>query len=103
MHTLPTRPEINISRETELVLSVFTAQGQAGQWGRGPLEEPHLWATALAGTASDLLCTSERVPAPLGGLLQALEGLLSLGLALPTAWFRLWFLSCKSWSLLPPP
>lgn len=28
-HTLPTRPEINISRETELVLSVFTAKGQA--------------------------------------------------------------------------
>lgn len=40
-HTLPTRPEINISRETELVLSVFTAKGQAGWWGKGQAEEPH--------------------------------------------------------------
>lgn len=39
-HTLPTRPEINISRETELVLSVFTAKDQAGWWGRGPPEPP---------------------------------------------------------------
>lgn len=36
--TLPTRPEINISRETELVLSVFTAKGQAVGGGRP--EEP---------------------------------------------------------------
>lgn len=45
-HTLPTRPEINISRETELVLSVFTAKGQAGWWGRGQLEESGPWPTA---------------------------------------------------------
>lgn len=40
-HTFPTRPEINISRETELVLSVFTAKSQAGGWGKGQAEEPH--------------------------------------------------------------
>lgn len=45
-HTLPTLPEINISRETELVLFVFTAKDQAGWWGRGPLEDSCPWSTA---------------------------------------------------------
>lgn len=37
--TIPTRSEINISRETELVLPVFTAKDQTRWCGRGQPEE----------------------------------------------------------------
>lgn len=58
-HTLPTRPEINISQETELVLSVFTAKtrpgggagvGRAGGGGGGPLRNLVLGLTASTPT-----------------------------------------------------
>lgn len=86
--TLPTRPKINISRETELVLSVFTAKGQA-EWGegRGRPEEPHpaLGPTASGPALPQTCCVTLSQSPPLSEPpLQALKGT-SLGLGLPTS------------------
>lgn len=59
---LPTRPEINISRETELVLSVFTAKGQAGWWGRAS-EAPRPRAQSSSQHGSEPSMTQSTSPA----------------------------------------
>lgn len=66
-HTLPTRPEINISRETELVLSVFIAKGQAGWWGKGQAEEPHPEPKASSPALPPACCVPPSQPLALSG------------------------------------
>lgn len=98
-HTRPTRPEINISRETELVLSVFTAKGQAGLGrggggGEGRAEEPHPEPKASSPARPRACCV------PLSQPLALSEPTFqtSLGLGLPTASPSLacGFSGCKS-------
>lgn len=63
-HTLLTQPEINISRETELVLSVFTAKGQAGLWGAGPAGGTSALGRSIwPGHCHRPACASEPAPA----------------------------------------
>lgn len=74
--TLPTRPEINISGKRNLSLSVFTAKGQAGWWGRGQPEAPvqpwghSIWPSIGLG----LLSALETVPTSSEPPFQVLEG-----------------------------
>lgn len=88
--TLPTRPEINISRETELVLSVFTAKGQAGWWGRGQPEAPvQPWGhSTWPSIGLGLLSALETVPTSSEPPFQVLEGT-TRGLGCPQVWPRL--------------
>lgn len=105
-HTLPTRPEINISRETELVLSVFTAKGQAGWWGKGQPEKPHPGPQVSSPAPPQTCCV------PLSPSLalceppfQARMGRTSLGLGLPTSLTPSQpeaSLGVSPWCLMPP-
>lgn len=81
-HTLPTRPEINISQETELVLSVFTAKDQAGYGGGARLRNPVLGLTASTPTLPRTRC----VPLSQSLLFWSLHSKSSRGPDLPRPW-----------------